>query len=107
MSTQPFGNDLAKLARLARGGDQEAAELLRQQMAIHLPRIVRRALRTDVAPSPLVQEVRATADHLRARGLTNPDRLVSEMASLVSEALLPHSRQPAADGHPALETLVD
>ena len=64
--------NLDDLVLLARTGDLQARAELRQRLAPQMPRIVRRALRAESAPTAMNRRIRQTAAALAHQEFTQP-----------------------------------
>jgi hypothetical protein len=93
------------LAR-ARAGDLEARATLWRILGPSVRQVVRAALRPETTPSLQTQSVRDVADAVRSRGITQPDRLVGEVAGAVWGRTFPPA-VAAAVSHACLDTVVD
>lgn len=97
--------DLRRLAARANGGDSSAVAELHDELADHMTRIVRRALRPGARLTPVTQRVLNEADRLQDWRDGNQEGFVSLVAGRLCESVVGGLRAGPGWGLPSRDTV--
>jgi hypothetical protein len=101
-------DEIRSLAARARDGDVQAAHSLREELEPQMLRIVRRAMRSGTASSPLARRILAVAAEVPAQSGAWPhdgEHVIGRVASRLCDSVISRLRPELAISHRMRETV--